>query len=284
MLGDPPARTKLSPPSAPNDGPERALPMADDAAWLRDFLVRWPPAAGVPPRPSLPPPPPRLRLAPLPRPSGEPQVDLIERGPARSRPQREGWQGRFQSLKVGQTVRWRSRLVFELLQHLEADPWVTHFAFRAVSLRMMSGRKRRTYTPDLMVVSRGETWFIEVAWSAQVSVARFAQLRCFGEGLAADGIGFLLLTEDQIRHQPRYGNVVRILRALPASDPPPGRRARCLDILAEACLPLADLCAVQPELTLKDVMRLTLRGDLTFDLDQPFCAATFIRHRLGGAA
>jgi hypothetical protein len=194
--------------------------------------------------------------------------------PKPSRPIPQGWQGRFHSRKLDRTIRWKSQLVFELLQHLEANPRITDFAFRAQRLELHCEGRRTAYTPDLSVVVEGATWFIEVAWSSRVTPAVLKRLRQFGEALSRDGIGFQLVTEAQIRHEPRWGNIRWILRTLPSEDLPTESRRRCLERLDESSACLDELRALGADLSLKDLMRLTLLGDIAFDLDEPLRGST----------
>lgn len=249
--------------------------MAPDAglnAWLADFFQRRPTADGVPPRLSAPPPPPPLHFPPAAKVNPGQQLQLTPVSLPPSRPIPRGWQGAFRSRKLDRVVRWKSQLVFELFQHLEADPRVTDFAFRSLRLELRGAERRSAYIPDASAVIDGETWLIEVAWSAHLTPTLLKRYRQFGEALSNDGFGFQLVTETQIRHEPRWSNVRWIVRALPADDPSADRRRRCLDRLQSGPVTLEQLRGL--DLALKDLMRLTLLGDIAFDLDQPLTGAT----------
>lgn len=256
------------------------LDMAPDVglnAWLTDFFRRRPIADGVPIRPGTPPPPAPLQFTPATAANTCREVVLTPVTPKPSRPIPHGWQGRFHSRKLDRTIRWKSQLVFELLQHFEADPRITDFAFRAQRLELHSAGRRTAYTPDLSAVANGTTWFIEVAWSNRVTPPVWRRLREFGEALSRDGIGFQLVTEAQIRHEPRWGNIRWILRALPSEDLPAERRLRCLERLNDSPACLDELRGLDAAFSLKELMRLTLLGDIAFDLDEPLRGSTLFR-------
>lgn len=239
--------------------------------WIADFLRHRP---GVPRRPGTQPPPPPLELPPAAVANDYPEIVLTPVPPRPSRPIPEGWQGRFHSRKLDQTLRWKSQLVFELFQHFEADHRISHFEFRPLRLELAAQEGRKSYTPDVGAVIEGATWFIEVAWSTRLTPAALKRFRQFGEALSRDGFGFQLITETQIRHEPRWGNIRRIIRALPSADPPADRRLRCLEHLGAAPATLDELRASDADVSLKDLMRLTLLGDIAFDIDQPFVGST----------
>jgi hypothetical protein len=206
----------------------------------------------------------------------EGEVDLLPLKTRRSRPIREAWQGRFQSRKLARTVPWRSQLVFEFLCHCEVDSSVTSFAYRPVRVDCRQAHSRRSYTPDVHVLRDGQSWFVEVTWEADLAdTERVARWAFFGEKLSASGLGFMLLTERQIRAQPRHSNVFRILRALPAQDPPSEIRKVVTDAMGVGGATVAHLVQ-ECGCSLKQLMRLVLIEELAFDLNEEFGPSTRI--------
>lgn len=243
------------------------------AEWLMGFVERFPPASGLPAKAPPPLKPPPLTLEP-----GSDQVDeeivLVEVRQKRSHAIRQGWQGRFQSVKLDRTVRWRSQLLFELFCHWEVDPTVTDFDFRPVLIRFRDKAGRSSVTPAASARTQSGVWFYEVCWEASVTPQKLERWSRCGRKIAAAGFGFQVLTESQIRRQPRWTNVRNIVRAMPAADPDESQVARAREVLAGGGAPASDL--LDGGVTLKSLMRLVLRGVIGFDLDQPFGPATWI--------
>ncbi len=121
--------------------------------------------------------------------------------------------GRFPSLKSSRVVHWESQLERDMIRLLEFDPAVLSYREQPEPLRYFESGERRKYTPDFIAqMTSGVTVFEVKPYEQSITSPLKERLVAFREHYAAQGIDFLVMTEREIRKEPRLSNIIRLLR------------------------------------------------------------------------
>jgi hypothetical protein len=116
--------------------------------------------------------------------------------------------GKFPSLKNGRAVWYESLLERDFMHLLEADPDVISYKEQPFKIRYALNGKIHLYTPDLLVARRLKRQIAEVKPEVEAVTEEFQQLiRCVAPICGKDGYEYLVMTEKQIRMQPRLKNI-----------------------------------------------------------------------------
>lgn len=198
-----------------------------------------------------------------------------------SRSPYRGIQAKFHSRKNKRTMRARSLLEFKLFYLCEADPSVSCFVEQPIRLKYadMNGHQR-SHVPDLLIFRGQEKVFVEVKREADASKPQNEERwSVIGPSIAALGYTYEVLTERFIEQEPRAGTVKALFR---------GRRSRpeCVETITELRrvmalnqegLPIGALLERCPNLTMKQLYYLILRGYLNINLEDELSRATVVK-------
>lgn len=266
---------------------------ADLANVLRELVVGGPPARHEPPEP--PPPSHRVWQPSDSGISGVPVARIVRRHPEmlgdrfmnlptmhikkKTRSMFRGRPGRLHSRKMGRTMYTRTDLTFDFLSDCEADPKVRFACEEPVRLRYWSDGWR-THIPDAYVRSWTDSEeLIEITWEAEASLPENEDLwRRIGSSVAQLGITYRVLTERNIRRQPRFGNIETLFADRLAPLPPSDLLNQLATALAtERVYRVEDIIAQFPQLRPKHVHVLILRNYLETDLDLRLTSQSIVR-------
>ena len=121
--------------------------------------------------------------------------------------------GRFWSEKSDRTIRWESQLERDLVYLLEFSPSVLRYREQPETVLLSVGGVPRRYTPDFMVEMAAERVIIEVKPEKHAASPENAALfACAAEAFAKAGYRYQVLTEREIRVQPRLSTIALLLR------------------------------------------------------------------------
>ncbi len=140
---------------------------------------------------------------------------LMSSPPARPDP-KGGW---FSSRKFGD-VSYDSYLELDFIRFCETEPRITFLRHRPCTLFFVDERgATRPHVPTFATIRAGAGTFIETMYTRDV--ARFASRRkALARELASHGIFYDVMTEHDIRFEPRLSNVRELLRGL-GTEPAP---------------------------------------------------------------
>ncbi len=196
----------------------------------------------------------------------------------------QAYTGISSATKLRGCRRTESMLERDLLTLLEADPAIECFAMEPHSLiYFIAGDKgeneRRSYTPDVVArTTRGTVVVLDAKAAALRARPRWQKNEpAIREAYQLDhGVRFLVLTEAELRAEPRLTNSkVIVSRARGASDPK--LRFRIEEVVGEAPASLSKLCRVLhwPRSSIyAATMALVKAGTLRFDLSVPLSDET----------
>ena len=121
--------------------------------------------------------------------------------------------GRFPSFKSGRVVHWESQLERDMIRLLEFDSAVLFYREQPEPLTYFEGGKRRKYTPDFIAkTTNGVTVFEVKPYEQSITSPLKEKLVAFQGHYAAQGVDFLVMTEREIRREPRLSNITKLLR------------------------------------------------------------------------
>lgn len=190
-----------------------------------------------------------------------------------------GYRGKFPSLKLGRLVHWESLLERDAILQTEYDPSVLTYQEQpcVVTYYDAEGKVRR-YMPDLMVERQTGMTFVEVKPKRKLLQPSLrGKLEAIALRMQERDQPFQILTELEIRREPRYSNLVRIHDAL--------RILNCFDKGPLTELPHGLTGAHRFDDLVKAlgserlVFRHFLAGNVEIDLDLPITGATVVRVR-----
>lgn len=193
--------------------------------------------------------------------------------------------GKFASQKTGRAVRSRNSLEFDLHRDWEVDPSVLDFIERPVKLRYRSASGRIAHhIPAAAVRRRGAgPEFVDLAWEDSPNLAqREARWERIGRAFASLGFPYRVISERDVRGQPRHRNIEELFRSRHVPPPPAALVEHLTAVLRHGPVSLAQICHLVPGLLPRQVPWLILRGYLSIDLAQPLESTTL--GRLGPAA
>ncbi len=121
--------------------------------------------------------------------------------------------GRFPSLKCRKVIHWESQLERDMARLLEFDPAVLTYAEQPEPLLYKEDGKVRKHTPDFLVETNGGPIIIEVKpYDQAISEPWRSRLLRFEAEYQKQGIRYLVMTDQEIRREPRLSNVITLLR------------------------------------------------------------------------
>jgi hypothetical protein len=120
--------------------------------------------------------------------------------------------GKFPSVKPNiRLVHWESQLERDFYYLLEIDPNVLAFREQPLRIEYILSGKHRYYTPDVLVERKQKVQIVEVKPKSKVEkydeIFRIASQVC-----KHNGYEFIVVTDEEIRKQPRLENVKLLWR------------------------------------------------------------------------
>ncbi|RYG98946.1 MAG: hypothetical protein EON58_05545 [Alphaproteobacteria bacterium] len=204
----------------------------------------------------------------------------------RRRSNRQSWRGFSASHKIAAASMGFCESVLEKDQHtlLSADPSVARFAVQPHRLTYTTFDKRgwpvkRTYTPDAVVQQRdGRCVVLEVKASVFANAETWrARERAIRSAYKEDhGLDFVVMTEAQIRNQPRLDNCKIMLRHRTFA-PDPLSHLIIREVIGETVSPatiggllsMAEMLGGHRSRCFSAIMQMALDGEATIDLSVP---------------
>lgn len=108
-------------------------------------------------------------------------------------------------------VHWEGAIERDYFFLLEIDPDVISYHEQPLKIEYVLEGKKHRYTPDLLVERRDRRQLVEVTLRRKVA-KREAEFRTIAAVCARHGYEFVVVTEEQIRLQPRLNNVKLLWR------------------------------------------------------------------------
>jgi len=179
--------------------------------------------------------------------------------------------GRFPSAKSGRSIHWESQLERDLVHLLEFDPSVVEYREQPVTVTYQDDGRTCRYTPDFLVRMAHGLHVIEVKPAEHAERPEWRQLfERMADHFAKEGAKFEVLTEREIRRQPRLNNITLLLRYQRHAVPEPAVSA-IRKALAGGTRTVADLEGgfAERRFGRADVFALLARHVLVTDLDTP---------------
>ncbi len=178
--------------------------------------------------------------------------------------------GRFPSLKSDRTIHWESQLERDLVLLLEFDPSVLEYREQPLTIQVDLADRVARYTPDFLVRKAHGFHVIEVKPSKFASEPAWQDLFARAAAyFAAEGAQYEVLTEHEIRRQPRLSNASLLFRyqRIPLGE---NSREIVRQTLAGGALPLSNVdAALRAQGSAPGaVYALLARGVLATDLDR----------------
>lgn len=129
--------------------------------------------------------------------------------------------GKFPSRKTGRMVHFEGLLERDAIYLFEASPLIESYGEQPATLHYPDGGRLRRYTPDFVLdLKNGDQILVEIKPVRSLEQAdvrhKLAQVREF---LQQQGQAFLVLTDAEIRQQPRLDNLKWLYQQTPKTIP-----------------------------------------------------------------
>ena len=112
--------------------------------------------------------------------------------------------GKFPSIKMGRAVWWESQIERDFIYYPEMDPGVIAFKEQPLKIRYLLDGKIHSYTPDFLLERADRKQIVEVKDEKAAASEEFNLLfRCVAPICKANGYEYLVITDREIRRQPR---------------------------------------------------------------------------------
>lgn len=116
--------------------------------------------------------------------------------------------GRFPSLKLKRNVWWESQIERDYIYLLEFDTQVISYAEQPLKVSYRFNTKIHHYTPDFLKHSCNKKQIIEVKPKKKLLEIKIIEmLHIVAQLLENEGYEFLVVTDEQIRIQPKLNNI-----------------------------------------------------------------------------
>jgi hypothetical protein len=187
-----------------------------------------------------------------------------------------GFRGKFPSLKLGRFVHWESILERDAILMTEYDPSVLSYQEQPCVVTYYDAQGTvRTYTPDLRIERESGETFAEVKPSRKLAKPDLrAKLEAIALRMKERKQPFRILTELEIRREPRYSNAARIHDALRSLNSVDRSKLKAIPKSLKGEQRFGDLVkALGSE---RQVFRHFVAGNVEIDLDQPISDASLV--------
>jgi hypothetical protein len=186
--------------------------------------------------------------------------------------------GKFPSRKNGRMVHHEGLLELDAIYLFESSPNIVRYREQPITLHYPDGAKLRRYTPDFeLVFSTGEIVLVEIKPVSSIQHQEVQhKLDCIAEYMRRSEIAFIVLTDKELRQEPRLSNLRWIYHQCRRIPPSPDAMTIVIHKFRHR-LPLS-LFAATTMLTTGsvDLYSLLLAGHLRCSLDQPISQETLV--------
>ncbi|MHC8491238.1 Tn7 transposase TnsA N-terminal domain-containing protein [Thalassospira sp. SM2505] len=158
-----------------------------------------------------------------------------------------------------------------MIRLLEFDPAVLRYREQPEPLTYFESGKQRKYTPDFIAqMTRGLTVFEVKPYDQSIMSPLKERLVAFKEHYAAQDIDFVVMTEREIRREPRLSNITKLLRYQREIVSPTNKRI-VIDLVDRGDRTLDELFDHLSEhgVPFTNVYALIAQGSLWIDIDLP---------------
>ncbi len=179
--------------------------------------------------------------------------------------------GKFPSRKTGRMIHHEGLLESDAIYHFECSPLISAYTEQPETIHYPDGKRLRRYTPDFeLFLADGSTILVEIKPATQAAKDDTRhKLERITEHLTRVGREFVVVTDLQLRVEPRLGNLRWIYHQAP--------RIRPVDAKGEFALARENARFPASIREVSDVLlplgldpySLLLAGQLICDLDQP---------------
>lgn len=195
----------------------------------------------------------------------------MDRTPARkiTNHGREIVTGGFASKKTGAIIPWESQIERDFLFHLEFDHSVLSYRSQAIKIEFNFQGKVTSHFPDIQVVRpNNQIDYYEVKPAHVTESSEFQEkTKIITEHLARQGHGYSVVTDKDIRVEPKFGNLKLLYRYLNVEISPDDEKT-ILDLLNKQ-MPIhafSDLLD-DHDFDLADCYALMAREKIDFDIN-----------------
>lgn len=116
--------------------------------------------------------------------------------------------GKFPSRKMNTAVWWESQIERDFIYLLEADREVVAFKGQPFRVEYFLDDIKKTYVPDFYVERKGKRQVVEVKPASKAGSEKNRDIfRCVSRVCEKNGYEFIVVTDKEIRVQPRLDNV-----------------------------------------------------------------------------
>lgn len=195
---------------------------------------------------------------------------------------KKGWacyRGKFPSLKLGRTVRWKSYLLRDYLYLLEFDPGVLSYEESPLEVNYTRARQRLSFTADLVVQRQGVCEFVKLVRDKDLSCPEGDATRLPVGSDLLPGYVLCVITESDVRRQPRLNNIKILWRYARAPISAPEHYLLCLNFFGRSAYArlgeLVDFFRGR-RFTEREVFSLIFHGILRVDMTAPLTRMTVV--------
>lgn len=191
--------------------------------------------------------------------------------------------GMLPSLKMNEMIKWESLLERDCAMLLEASRAVKAFWSQPFTFEYWDGQRYRIYTPDFLVELPGNKALVEVKPMAKLE--KYAsRYKSISEECSKNDLPFVVLTEKQIRVQPKLDNI-KLLYRFAWTQVTLDEGLACRKIFQEN--PVVSLGAFQALLAKRGLRQelayyLMYRQEIDFDVNLPITKESILGWRRKG--
>lgn len=188
-----------------------------------------------------------------------------------------GYRGKFPSLKLGRLVHWESLVERDLILHLEYDPQIEHYQEQPCVIDYYDHKgKSRKYYPDFLIRRADDSEaLLEAKPAAKVRAPKLrAKLAAIALRMEERNHQFRVMTDTEIRRQPRFDNLSRIHDAVRSSKSLYSDGPISLPNTVTAPITFGHL--VRLMMGERQVFELYLLGFIGLDLDSELCDSSIV--------
>lgn len=121
--------------------------------------------------------------------------------------------GKFPSIKNNSMIWWESQLERDFLYLLEIDPDVISYGEQPLKIEYFADGKIHKYTPDVRVIRSNKKQIVEVKDEKKAKEEEYVKLfRKVAPICRREGYEFIVVTDREIRVQPRLNNIKLIYK------------------------------------------------------------------------
>jgi len=182
------------------------------------------------------------------------------------------------SLKVGRVIACESRAEKHFVYRLDLDPTVVTFTEQPAEIQYPVDGVLRRHFPDFLVQRTTGPEFVEVKRAVDAARPEIAnRTAILTAALAAQAIGYRVVTHEEIEAQPGLGNVRRLIRCRTTPVDPANADAVVAAVDVSFAMRLGDLVA--GGFSRETVLSLVANGRLWLDIDVTITPETVIKRR-----